>query len=248
IRCELPQRLSDKTVAERDQAGASLSAWEMWLVCKAKDDRLKMEQKAEEERILMERKQKEENEQLEKNTIVEEKIQQWLKMKKEQKQEKHLKESQEEEQIQRQQHKKREAKMIAEKKYKEWLIKKTQEKIEREKRETEEKAKKEAQEGERRQRAEDKFRQWLASTQDKAKPSPRSQCCPRDGYSNISYPLPSYYNPIPWKPVNIPPPEKTTKKNTSGNKQQCQKNYQQSPSVPFRLRNTVSAGNLLQKR
>lgn len=62
-----------------------------------------------------------------------------------------------------------------------------------------------------------------------------------------SYPSPSFYNPIPWKPIQVPPTEKSKNK-TSCTKPQRQQKCQQSPSNAFRLRNSASAGQLLQRR
>lgn len=49
-RCELPKTPSEQMLhAAVEPAGSpTLSAWEMWLVTKAKEDRLKLEKKAEE--------------------------------------------------------------------------------------------------------------------------------------------------------------------------------------------------------
>lgn len=62
-----------------------------------------------------------------------------------------------------------------------------------------------------------------------------------------SYPSPSFYNPIPWKPIHVPPTEKSKNK-TSCTKTRRQQKCQQSPSNAFRLRNSASAGQLLQRR
>ncbi len=50
IRCELPKTPSEQMLrAAVEPAGSPpLSAWEIWLVNKAKEDRLKLEKKAEE--------------------------------------------------------------------------------------------------------------------------------------------------------------------------------------------------------
>lgn len=49
-RCELPRTPSEQMLgAVVERAGLpTLSAWEMWLVSKAKEDRLKLEKKTEE--------------------------------------------------------------------------------------------------------------------------------------------------------------------------------------------------------
>ncbi|XP_018519517.1 coiled-coil domain-containing protein 34 isoform X1 [Lates calcarifer] len=249
VRCELPKTPLEQMFSEALQPAAShtLSAWEMWLVNKAKEDRLKLEKKAEEERLLKEKQEEEEREREQKKIVMEEKIQEWLKMKREQeKLEQLVKQSKEEEELQRKLEKQREIKQKAQQKYKDWLQKKNQEKIEREKKEKEEAALKEEQEKERREMAEERFKEWLAKANEKSRASPKSPCYAKSPYDK-SYPSPSFCNPIPWKPIHVPPPDTSLNK-TSAKKLQKQRKSQQSPSTVFRLRNTVSGAQLWQKR
>ncbi|XP_035520630.1 coiled-coil domain-containing protein 34 [Morone saxatilis] len=246
LRCELPRTRSEQMVtAAVESAGSpNLSAWEMWLVTKAKEERLKLEKKAEEERILKEKKEREERQQERKKLVMEERIQEWLKMKREQEKYKQLVNQSKEEEIQRQQEKQREIEEKAQQKYKNWLQKKNQEKMEKEKKEKEEAALKEQQEKERRTRAEERFKEWVAKANEKCRASPKSPCYPTSPYDK-SYPPPSFYNPIPWKPIPVPPPEPPMNK-TSGKKPQKQRKCQQSLSTSFRLKN--STGQLVQRR
>lgn len=249
VRCELPRTPSDQMLnVTVDPAGSpTLSAWEMWLVNKAKEDRLRLKKKAEEEQLLKEMRERQEREQNQKKMVMEGKIQEWLKMKREQeKYEQLVKQSKEEEEFQRQQEKQRETEQKAQQKYKHWLQKKNQEKTEAEKKEKEEAALREQQEKERQKRAEEKFKEWLAKANKRSEASPKSPCYPTSPYDK-SYPSPSFYNPIPWKPIHIPPPETSVNK-TSGKKPQKQWKKQQSPGGAFRLRNSASAGQLLQRR
>uniref|UniRef100_A0A3P8SUC9 Coiled-coil domain containing 34 n=1 Tax=Amphiprion percula TaxID=161767 RepID=A0A3P8SUC9_AMPPE len=249
VRCELPKTPSEQMLSPAVQpAGApSLSAWEVWLVNKAKEDSLKLEKKAEEERLLKERKEQQEREREQKKIVVDEKVQDWLKMKREQERhEQTLKHSKEEKEMQRQRDKQRENERKAQQKYKDWLQKKDQDKAEKEKKEKEEAALKEEQEKERHRRAEEKFKEWLAKANEKSRASPRSPCSTASPYDR-SYPSPSFYNPIPWKPIHVPPPETSLNK-TSGKKPQKQRKSQPSPSAAFRLRKTVSAAHLLPRR
>ncbi|XP_040019153.1 coiled-coil domain-containing protein 34 isoform X2 [Gasterosteus aculeatus] len=240
-RCELPRspsvRLPDASGASR---GPFLSAWEMWLVNKAKEDRFKLEKQADEEQLRKKKKEQEEREREQKRIVMEEKIQEWLQMKmKQEKQDYLIKLSKEEEEIQRQLEKQRQTEQKAQQKYKVWLQKKNQEKIELEKKEKEAAALKEAQERERHKRAEEKFKDWLAKTNEKSRASPKSPCYPTGPY-DTSRASPSFYNPIPWKPIHVPPQEITPNK-TSAKKLQKQQKCQQSPSTAFRLMNCASA-------
>ncbi|CAB1429011.1 unnamed protein product [Pleuronectes platessa] len=238
VRCELPKRPVEQRFSSAVQPAASptLSAWDMWLVNKAKEDRLKLEKKAEEEGLLKEKQQQEERERERKKMVMEEKIQEWLKIKSEQeKHEQLVKQGKEEEEMQRRLEKQREIEQKAQLKYRDWLQKKNREKIEKEKKEKEEAALKEEQEKERRKRAEEKFKEWVTTTNEKSRTVPKSPCCPTSPYDK-SYPSPSFFNPIPWKPIQTPPPE-TSPKETSGNKPQKQRKNQQSSRTTYRLRN-----------
>ncbi|XP_054476558.1 coiled-coil domain-containing protein 34 [Anoplopoma fimbria] len=240
-RCELPRTPSVQMLNDVEPAGSpSRSAWEMWLVNKAKEDRLKLEKQAEEEQLRKVKNEQQEREREQKKIVMEEKIQEWLKMKIEQeKQEQLIKLSKEEEEIQRQQEKQRETEQKAQQKYKVWLQKKNLEKIESEKKEKEAAALKEEQEKERHKRAEEKFKDWLAKANEKSRASPKLPCYPTSPYDK-SYSSPSFFNPVPWKPIHVPPQEITLNK-TSGKKPQKQQKCQQSPSTALRLRNSASA-------
>ncbi|XP_070829073.1 coiled-coil domain-containing protein 34-like [Chaetodon trifascialis] len=249
VRCELPRAPSEQMLntAVEPAGTAALSAWELWLVKKAREDRLKLEKKAEEERLLKEEKECQEREQQRKKMVMEEKIQDWLKMKREQeKHEQLVKQSKEEEEIQRELEKQRETEQKAQQKYRNWLQKKNRERIEMEKKEKEEAALKEEQEKERRKRAEEKFKEWLVKAKEKSRASPKSPRYPTSPYDK-SYPSPSFYNPIPWKPIHVSPPETSLTK-TSGKKSQKQQKCRQSPSTAFTLRNSASAGQWQQRR
>ncbi|KAJ7997617.1 hypothetical protein DPEC_G00213990 [Dallia pectoralis] len=218
-----PPKRTSVTETLEDPEG-SLSAWERWLVCKAKEERLTIEKKAEEERLLRERNDKQLVDQQKKKRAVEEKIQEWLQMKKEQeKLNKLLKENKEQEERQRQLQKQSEIKQKAEEKYKEWLRRKNLEKMEREKSDKEEAARRKAKEIERRSRAEENFKEWLRS-QNKTRPSHHVSNSPQGCYDNVTYASPGFYNPIPWKPVHLPLPEKPTVK-TSRRRKPCQPGY-----------------------
>ncbi|XP_058502326.1 coiled-coil domain-containing protein 34 [Solea solea] len=224
VRCELPKTPVKQmfSAAVPPAASPTLSAWEEWLVNKAKEQRLKLEKTAEEEQLLKEKQQQQEMEKEKKKTVVEEKIQEWLQMKREQeKREQLVKQEKEEEETRRRLEKQREIEQKAQQKYKVWLQRKNQEKIEKEKKYMEEAALKEEQEKQRRKVAEATFKEWLAKANEKGGSGSQSPCSPKSPYDK-SYPAPSYYNPVPWKPIHVPPPEISQKK-SSGKKPQKQR-------------------------
>ncbi|XP_034541244.1 coiled-coil domain-containing protein 34 [Notolabrus celidotus] len=249
IRCELPRTPSEQMLKSAVETACSptLSAWEVWLVNKAKKERLKSEKKADEEKLLKEKQEQERREQKQKKMVVEERIHEWLKMKREQEKNEHcLNQRKEEEEIQRQQDKQREIEQKAQQKYNEWLQKKNHKKKEMEKNAKEEAALKEEQERERRRRAEEKFQEWLIKANRKDTASPKSPCYTTGPYDKF-LPSPGFYNPIPWKPIHVPTPETSLTK-SSDKKNSKQRKSQQSPCPPFRLRNPVSTVRLLQER
>ncbi|XP_074534093.1 coiled-coil domain-containing protein 34 [Halichoeres trimaculatus] len=250
VRCELPRTPSEQMLeaAMEPVSSPTLSAWETWLVNKAKEERLKSEKKAEEERLLNEKEEQLQREQERKKILMEERIHEWLKMKREQEKNEHfLSQRKDEEKIQSQREKQKEIEQKAQQKYKEWLQKKNQKKKEMEKQAKEEAALKEEHERERRRRAEEKFQEWLLKANEKSKARPKSPCCTTGGPYDKFLPSPGFCNPIPWKPIHVPPPETSLAK-TSEKKNSKQNKYQQSSCPPFRLRNPVSTANLLQKR
>lgn len=210
-RCELPKTPSDQLFVSGVPLTITptLSPWEQWLLSKTKGDQLKSEKKAEEERLLQEKKKQQQKEHEQKVAMINERIQKWLKMKREQeKQEQLLKQSKEQEALNAQMEKQRYIESKAQEKYKEWLQKKNQEKAEKQRKQREEAALKEEQEKERRTMAEKKFKEWLHQANAKniayaksAYPIPHGK----------AYPSPSFYNPIPWKPIHMPPPETENK-------------------------------------
>ncbi|KAM9754542.1 coiled-coil domain-containing protein 34 isoform 1-T1 [Menidia menidia] len=249
LRYELPKTPSDQMLptAVQPAGSPSLTAWQTWLLNKAKEDRLKQEKKAEEERLLREKKEEQERNEEHKKVAMEERIHEWLRVKREQeRQEQLLKQRMEEEEIQRKQEKQREIEQKAQQKYRDWLQKKNQEKMEKEKQEKEAAALKEEQERLRRWRAEEKFKEWLTKANERSRCSPKSPFYSTSPYEKLN-PAPSFYNPIPWKPVPIPPPE-TAPNKTSTKKPQKQRKSHQSSCSAFRIRDGVSAARFLQWR
>ncbi|XP_028813994.1 coiled-coil domain-containing protein 34 [Denticeps clupeoides] len=218
----------------------NLSAWEQWIVFKAKEERLRVQQKAKEEFKMKQEQKQEQKKQLQKKVFTESKVQEWLKMKsKQEKQERKRKEHKDQEKVELEEQKRKAAEQKAQEGYREWLQKKKQEDAERKQREKEEAATRETEEKERRKRAEEKFREWLQAL---------SRNCPKrtspgsPGYDILNYPEPSFYNPIPWKPIHVPQPEKTPGKSSTRKKQSGPPRYHSTPCVLFRPKDTLSFG------
>ncbi|XP_057692190.1 coiled-coil domain-containing protein 34 isoform X2 [Corythoichthys intestinalis] len=200
-----PPRVEEEEEAPSEQIEPeSLTPWEMWLLNKAKEDKIKIKKKLEEAHFLKEKEAREEVERKQKKMLEEKKIRDWQKLKKEQeKQDQLVKTTKEETEARLREEKQRETEKKAQQKYKDWLHKKNQERLEKEKKQKEQASLKEEQEKERRRKAEQTFKEWLAKNNEKLKASPKTPC----SSPFVFHPPPSFYNPIPWKPIHTPPPD-----------------------------------------
>ncbi|KAJ7344542.1 hypothetical protein JRQ81_000492 [Phrynocephalus forsythii] len=95
--------------------------------------------------------------------------------------------------------------------YQEWLKKKKSEEVQKKKEEREKEKQREAELQEKKEKSEKMFKEWLQSSRNKPRPAPAGYAYANGmltGYPDGStYPAPAFYNPIPWKPVHIPPPK-----------------------------------------
>ncbi|XP_077066127.1 coiled-coil domain-containing protein 34 [Siphateles boraxobius] len=205
----------DKTgLEDRSSSGNfRLSAWEQWIVEKAKEERVRKQQKAMEELMLKEKEEEQKKEQQKKKVACDCKIQEWLQMKREQeKKERESKEFQKSKEQLQEERRRAEIEEKAREKYKEWMRKKKQEETERKLKEKEEAARREAEERERKEKAEESFKEWLDGVKTKGKLSRRSSASSAGNYNNVNYPAPSFVNPVPWKPIHVPLEDRTPRK------------------------------------
>ncbi|TRY97064.1 hypothetical protein DNTS_001465 [Danionella cerebrum] len=177
-RADLVERISSSEV--------KLSAWEQWIVDKAKEDRINKQQKAMEELTLKEKQIAKEKEQQKKKVTSDGKIQEWLQMKREQeKKDKQAKEFQKSREQLNEETRRAEIERKAQEKYKLWLRRKKSEEEERKLKEKEKAFRREAEERERRERAEESFKEWLNGVKTKQKLN--RQC----SASSAAHPQPS---------------------------------------------------------
>ncbi|XP_009705214.1 PREDICTED: coiled-coil domain-containing protein 34, partial [Cariama cristata] len=99
----------------------------------------------------------------------------------------------------------------AEVKYKEWLKKKRDEEAEKRKIEKEKEKERQAELQKKRERSEKIFNEWLHNARNKPRPVLNGYGFPRGKSTGCAdgtlYPAPAYCNPIPWKPIHVPPPK-----------------------------------------
>ncbi|XP_071974656.1 coiled-coil domain-containing protein 34 isoform X2 [Engystomops pustulosus] len=241
---------------EQSLADMKLSPWETWLLSKERQGRIDLQNKISEELKQEEERWKEEQKKEQKKRLAEEQHKEWVRKKQEQerkeKEQKLLREKQEKE-VEEQ-----ERRMIEEKsreRYREWLRKKRDEEQERKRRQKEEEERRFAEQKEKKEKAERMFSEWLEQAKNKPRPTLSSY-----GYVNgkltgyydgSSYPAPGFCNPIPWKPIPMPPPPKENVRNPSGKKKKrpvSHQLYRSSPSMVCKPKDNLHVGGGMFRR
>ncbi|XP_027631167.1 coiled-coil domain-containing protein 34 [Tupaia chinensis] len=200
---------------------SSLTPWELWFVGKEKEERDRLQQKALEEFNQQLEKRKEMEEREKRKLIAEEKHKEWVQRKNEQqRKEREQKINKEMEEKAAKELEKEHLQEKAKEKYQEWLKKKNAEECEKKKKEKEKEKQRQAELQEKKEIAEKKFKEWLETAKTKPRPAAKSYGYANGKltgfYSGNSYPEPAFYNPIPWKPIHMPPPKEA--KDLSGKK------------------------------
>ncbi|XP_067850172.1 coiled-coil domain-containing protein 34-like [Heptranchias perlo] len=207
-----------------------LTAWEEWLIKKAKEKRIEIQNKSQQEMILKQTKLKEQEELERKKVLAEEVHKRWVHRKIEKELlEKEMKLHKEQEEKKAREQERGQAAERASEKFQEWLKKKKLQKMETKKIEKDEEERKTAETQERKAKADKVFQEWLEKVKTRPRTVPSSF-----GYANgkltgyydgTSYPVPSYCNPIPWKPIPVPRSEDNTKKITCKQKEKPKSTY-----------------------
>ncbi|KAM3918281.1 coiled-coil domain-containing protein 34 [Leptodactylus fuscus] len=241
---------------EQSLADMKLSPWETWLLSKERQGRIELQNKLYEEIKQEEERRRQELKKEQKKRLAEEQHKEWVRKKQEQerkeKEQKLLKEKQEKELEERQRH------FIEEKskeRYEEWLRKKREEEQERKRRLKEEEEKRAAEQREKKEKAERNFQEWLEQAKNRPRPALNSY-----GYANgkltgyydgSSYPAPGFYNPIPWKPIPVPPLTKENGKNPSGKKKKrlvSQQFYRPGTALARKPKDNLQVGGGMLRR
>ncbi|XP_051820455.1 coiled-coil domain-containing protein 34 [Antechinus flavipes] len=215
-------RIKERETSEKDQClvlETSLTPWEEWFVCKEKEQRVRLQNRALEELNLLQEKKKEEEEREKRKKNAEEKHKEWLQKKNEQERKERIRKLiKEMEEKAAKDLEKEHLQEKAKEKYKEWLRKKMAEEQEKKKKEKEKEKQRLAEQQEKKEISEKKFKEWLENLKNKPRVIPRSYVYANGKltgyYSGIAYAPPSFYNPIPWKPIYIPPPNEPKTANT----------------------------------
>ncbi|XP_069479608.1 coiled-coil domain-containing protein 34 [Ambystoma mexicanum] len=232
----------------------NLTPWEAWLVTKGRKERVQLQTK-----VLQELEQTREFDKIRQHQelqklAAETQHREWVRKKNEQerreKELKILKEQKEKEESERQ---KAEMEEKAKEKFNEWLKKKQAEEKEKKRKEQEEEEKRLSKLREKKQKSKLTFEQWLENAKSKPRPVLNSY-----GYANgkltgyydgSASPAPGFCNPIPWKPINVPPPPKeASRKNTVKPTNRLIANLSYRPSARVqRPKNNICIGGMSRK-
>ncbi|XP_012874977.1 PREDICTED: coiled-coil domain-containing protein 34 isoform X3 [Dipodomys ordii] len=131
-------------------------------------------------------------------------------------------------------------KIIAEEKHKEWVQKKNKQEKEKQR---------QAELQEKKEIAEKKFKEWLENAKNKPRPAAKSYGYSSGKltgfYSGNSYPEPAFCNPIPWKPIPMPPSKEAKELSGKKNKRPVTSQPPRSPAlVIHKARNNLCLGTL----
>ncbi|XP_053245495.1 coiled-coil domain-containing protein 34 isoform X1 [Podarcis raffonei] len=218
----------------------NLSPWEEWFLSKEKELRARLQERAMKEVNQEKEKRREKQEREIKKKLAEEKHKEWVQKKNEEvkreKRERELKLSKEmaekaAKELERAQSKEKSREM-----YQEWLKKKKMEEGQKKKEEKEKEKQREAELQEKKEKSEQMFKEWLQNS--KTKPRQASAgCASADGKDTgypegSTYPAPAFYNPVPWKPVHVPPPKEEKYVSMKKNKRP-KSSHTYRPSMPF---------------
>ncbi|XP_078540779.1 coiled-coil domain-containing protein 34 isoform X1 [Lissotriton helveticus] len=197
----------------------NLTPWEEWLVSKGRRERVQLQTK-----VLEELKQNQELEKIRRQQelhklAADEQHKEWVRKKNEQeKKEKELKMRKEQKEKEAMERRKAGMEEKAKEKFNEWLKKKQGEEKEKKRKEKEEEEKRLAELNQKKEKSKLTFEEWLENAKSKPRPVLNSY-----GYANgkltgyydgSASPAPGFCNPIPWKPINIPPPPREVRRNT----------------------------------
>ncbi|XP_075283163.1 coiled-coil domain-containing protein 34 [Opisthocomus hoazin] len=232
----------------------NLSPWEEWFIGKEKELRARLQARAAEEMNIQLEKMKQNQECERRKRIAEEKHKEWVQKKREEeRRERERKLSKEMAEKATKELEKMQLQEKAKMKYKEWLKKKRAEEAEKKKKEKEKEEEREAELQEKKARSEKIFKEWLHNARNKPRPVFTGYGFPRGNSTGCAdgnlYPAPAYCNPIPWKPVHVPPPQGDSVLTVQKSKRpvSCQ-SHTSSPVVIYKPKNNLCIGSLCRKQ
>nr|XP_056707909.1 coiled-coil domain-containing protein 34 [Euleptes europaea] len=235
------ERIRNKTQQDQSPVADNLSPWEEWFLCKEKELRARMQAQAMEELNVQMQKTKEKQAREKKKIIAEVKHKEWVQKKNEEvkreKRARELKLSKEIAEKAAKEFEKAQLKEKAKEMYEEWLRKKRSEEVLKKKEEKEKERQMEAELQQKKEKSEKMFKEWLETTRNKPRPASASYAYAHGkltGYPDgNAYPAPAFYNPIPWKPIVVPPSKEEKYVSMKKNKRPVSSHAYKSPPVFF---------------
>ncbi|XP_078582192.1 uncharacterized protein LOC144865392 [Branchiostoma floridae x Branchiostoma japonicum] len=213
------------------------SHWEEWVVRKTQEEREKRRKQAWKEKEEKEEEERQRKEKEEKKQLADKKHKEWAEQKTlQQKIQRRAKVRQEKAEKEIEEQKKQQIHEKAQKEYDRWLEMKIQKEEEVRQKEEEDRRRKEAEKEEKQKQAEEVYNDWLKKS--KTKPRPMFHSFGYTGgvltgyHDRAAYPIPSFYNPVPWMPIHVPKEKQPTKvpdKKRRGGRQKSQ--HQPSPPL-----------------
>ncbi|XP_060599380.1 coiled-coil domain-containing protein 34-like [Ruditapes philippinarum] len=209
IRKFVESSVTDDTEADSPEPG--MSPWEQWLIDKVKEDRDKRreerqkkreEKRKKDEEAAIQQRKLQQAELVRKEWVEKKNFEETLKKKVEKQREKTEKMIKEE--------KKKMESVKAERIFEEWKEKKKEEEKEKKRKEKQKQAEEERLRKSQKIKAQQQFEEWCRKADSRPKPMPNSfgyTSGKLTGYHDTcAYPVPTFYNPMPWQPIHIPRP------------------------------------------
>ncbi|XP_071791797.1 uncharacterized protein [Asterias amurensis] len=202
---------SSKTLTQSSPHEPELSPWEKWLVQKTEEERKRVRLLVRKERSEQRKKDEEERAKKEKEAVVKVRVNEWVEEKTNWVVEMRKKEAREEQKKKDKKEKEKQEIMDRAKASREqWLADKKEKALQQKTKEDEEKSRLAEEERERKAKADEAYNRWYKDAVKKPKPVPSSfgvsQGMLKGYYNTATYPIPNYYNPVPWMPIHIPKP------------------------------------------
>eukprot|EP00076_Gallus_gallus_P007208 XP_003641332.1 coiled-coil domain-containing protein 34 [Gallus gallus] len=223
----------------------NLSAWEEWFIGKEKELRARLQARAAQEMYIQLEKMKQKEEFERRKRTAEKKLREWMQKKREE--ERREREQKLSKEMAEKATRELEKMLLQEKakvKYNEWLKKKRAEESEKKKKEKEKEKERQAELQEKKERAEKIFNEWLRNARNKPRPALNGYGFPHGKSTGHpdgnSYPAPAYCNPIPWKPVHVPPPKEENALTMKNSKRSVScLSHKSSPTVIYKPKNNL---------
>ncbi|XP_042334580.1 coiled-coil domain-containing protein 34 isoform X2 [Sceloporus undulatus] len=247
------EHITDSSREDLSSMENTLSPWEEWFLCKERKLRARLHAQAMAAMRQEMEKMKEKQERERKKVIAAQKHREWVQKKNEEvkreRKERERKISKEMAEKAAKELEKAQSKDKAREVYQEWLKKKKKEEVQKKKEEKEKERQQEAELQEKKEKSEKMFKEWLQNSRNKGRPASAVYSYTSVKSTGIPdgsvYPVPTFYNPIPWKPSHVPTPKEEKYVSMKKNKRPIPSHTYRSSSVHFhKSKNNLYIGPL----